>query len=129
MKIWISRKFYYWLTSKKVTMKNRKRIQEEVDKTLDSLDGMQRASANPYLFTRVKAMLGKEEKNFWGKAIIFISRPSVAVSTIVFAIFITTAIFFESESEKLQAAQEEEQVFASEYNLSANTIYDSTIEP
>ena len=110
-------------------MNNKKIIQEEVEKTLSSLDGMQRAAANPYLFTRIKARLEKEEKSFWGRALTFLSRPSVAVPAIVLTILINTAIFFEFKSEKVQIPQDEEQAFAREYNLSDNTIYESTIEP
>ena len=110
-------------------MNDKKRIQEKVDKTLESLDGIQRAAAKPYLFTRIEARLEKEEKSFWSRALTFISRPSVAVPAIVLTILINTAIFFEFKSEKVQTPQDEEQVFASEYNLSDNTIYESTIEP
>ena len=110
-------------------MNNRKPIQEEVEKTLDSLDGIQRADANPYLFTRIKARLENEEKSFWGRTLTFLSRPSVAVPAIVLTILINTVIFFEFKSEKVQIPQDEEQAFASEYNLSDNTIYESTIEP
>jgi membrane-bound ClpP family serine protease len=110
-------------------MNNNKPIQEEVEKTLESLDGIQRAAANPFLFTRLKARLEKEEKSFWSTALTFISRPSVAVPAIVLTILVNTAIFFEFKSEKVQTPQDEEQVFASEYNLSDNTIYESTIEP
>jgi membrane-bound ClpP family serine protease len=110
-------------------MNNKNRIQEELEKTLNSLDGIQRAPANPYLFTRVKARLENEEKSFWGRALTVLSRPSVAVSAIVLTILINTAIFFEFGSEKVQIPPDEEQAFAREYNLSDNTIYESTIEP
>ena len=110
-------------------MNDKKRIQEEVEKTLESLNGIQRAAADPYLFTRIEARLEKEEKSFWSRALTFISRPSVAVPAIVLTILINTAIFFEFKSEKVQTPQDEEQVFAGEYNLSDNTIYESTIEP
>ena len=110
-------------------MNDKKLIQEEVEKTLESLNGVQRAAANPYLFTRIEARLEKEERSFWSRALTFISRPSVAVPAIVLTILINTAIFFEFKSEKVQTPQDEEQVFASEYNLSDNTIYESTIEP
>src|SRR4030095_6094165 len=110
-------------------MSNKNRIQEEVEKTLNSLDGLQRAAANPYLFTRVKARLENDEKSFWGRALTLISRPSVAVPAIVLTILINTAIFFEFKSEKVQTPQDEEQAFAREYNLGDNTIYESTIEP
>lgn len=112
-----------------MTMDNKKRIHDEVDKTLNSLDGIQRAMANPYLFTRIKAKLERDEKSIWSKALTFLSRPSVALPAILLATFINIAIFFEFRSERKQTTQEAEQVFASEYNLSDNTIYESTIEP
>ncbi len=109
-------------------MDNKKHIQEEVEKTLNSLEGIQRAAANPYLFTRIKARLEREE-GIWSRALTFISRPTFAVPAIVLTILINTAIFFEFKSEKVQPSQDVEQAFASEYNLSDNTIYESTIEP
>src|ERR1044071_7797358 len=110
-------------------MNSKRSIQEEVEKTISSLDGIQRAEANPYLFTRIKAGLEKEEKSFWARALTFMSLPSVVVPAIILTVLINTAIFFEFRSEKVQAPQDEEQAFASEYNLSDNTIYESTIEP
>ena len=109
-------------------MKDKRQIREEVDKILDSLDGIQRASANPFLFTRIQARLEKEEKNFWSQAFAFISRPAIAFSGVVIAILINAFVFFESRSEPLKNTQDEEQVFASEYNLSTNTIYEATAD-
>jgi hypothetical protein len=109
-------------------MKNKQQTDQEVEKTLDSLDGIQRAMANPFLFTRIKAKMQIDEKSFWGKAFAFISRPSVAIAAIVVAILINAAVFFEFRSESVQTTQDEEQVFASEYNLTASTIYDATID-
>ncbi len=111
-------------------MNRKEHIQQEVERTLNSLDGIQGAASNPYLFTRVKARLEKHEKNFWGTALAFISRPAVAVTTILIAIFINAVVFYESRSEQpTQSASEGEQLFANDYNLTDNTIYDSTIEP
>lgn len=110
-------------------MNSKRNIQEEVEKTLNSLDGIQRAEATPYLFTRIKAGLEKEEKNFWSRALTFISRPSVAVPAIILTVLINTAVFFEFKSERVQVPQDEEQAFAREYNLGDNAIYESTIEP
>ena len=110
-------------------MSTKKNIQEEVEKTLNSLEGIQRAAANPYLFTRIKARLESEEKGFWSRALTYISRPSVAVPAIVLTILINTAIFFEFSSERVPPSQDEEQAFAREYNLNDNNIYESTIEP
>jgi hypothetical protein len=110
-------------------MKAKRHIEQEVDKTLNSLDGVKRAVANPYLFTRIKVRLEKEEGSIWSRATQLISRPAVAVAALVLAISINLAVFFEYRPEVPETGQEDEQVFASEYNLSSDTIYDSTIEP
>jgi hypothetical protein len=111
-------------------MKNKEQIQREVEKTLESLEGTQKTSANPYLFTRIKAALEQEEKNVWGRALSFISRPSVAFATIIIAIFINAILLYESRSaQPSQSSREGEQLFVNDYNLADNTIYDSTIEP
>jgi len=110
-------------------MKDKQHIQREVDKTLDSLEDIQRADANPFLFTRIKARLVGEEKSFWSRAVVFISRPAISLSAIAVAIIVNAAVFFEFRSESVQSTQDEEQVFASEYNLSPSTIYDTTVDP
>ena len=107
-------------------MKDKRHIQEQVDKTLDSLDGIQRASANPFLLTRIQARLQREESNFWSQAFAFISRPTVAFAGLAFAIIINTVVLFEFRSDSVKNTQDEEQTFASEYNLSTNTIYEAT---
>jgi len=44
-------------------METRNKIEDEVEKTLESLDGIKRAEANPFLFTRIEARLEKPENN------------------------------------------------------------------
>jgi len=109
-------------------MKDKRHIQEQVDKTLESLDGIQRASANPFLFTRIQARLQKEETNFWSQAFALMSRPKVAFAGVAIAIMINAIVLFESRSESVKNTQDDEQVFASEYNLSTSTIYEATVD-
>ena len=50
-------------------MKHRDDIEKRVEETLNSLDGIKRASPQPWLFTRIKARLNREEaeeKTVWG---------------------------------------------------------------
>jgi hypothetical protein len=110
-------------------MKAKKQIEQEVDKTLNSLDGLKRALANPYLFTRIKARLEGEERSVWSMATQLISRPAVALVAFIVAVLINLTVLFEFRPEGPDTGQEDEQVFASEYNLTSDTIYDSTIEP
>ena len=110
-------------------MRNKQKIQQKIEETLNSLDSIKQATANPFLFTRVKARLESEENGFWIRAFSFISKPAIAVSAIVIVILINAAVFLEFSPETgREASDENEQVFANEYNLSSNTIYDATIE-
>ena len=102
-------------------MKNKQQILQEVEKTLNSLDNLQRAEANPFLFTRIKAALTKEEKSPWEKAIGFLARPVVAIATIFLILLINLAVFFTSSSQ--QTSDDEQQLYASEY-FSNTTISD-----
>src|SRR5690606_17944870 len=52
--------------------------QQKIEAVLNSLNGIQRAEASPYLFTRVQACLRREEDNIWEKILQLISKPSVA---------------------------------------------------
>ena len=104
-------------------MNNKQQIQQEVEKTLNSLDNIQRAESNPFLYTRIKAALQKEERSAWGKAIGFMARPVVAVATIFLVLLINFAVFFTT---KQQSTEEDQQLYASEY-FSNTTISDYEI--
>jgi anti-sigma-K factor RskA len=110
-------------------MKHEDYIHQHIDKAMTSLDGMQRASANPYLYTRVEARL-REDKTFWNRAGSFISRPAFAVAAICLVIFMNLAIFLRDQQQPVVAStnQDDVQILASEYSISGNTIYDATAE-
>ena len=110
-------------------MKNSNRIEKEVDRTLESLEGLSRAEANPYLFTRVKSRLEQDEKSIWSTAIGFIGKPAIAIAAILLLVILNASVALKSGSSPRQAGQEAEQIFASEYNLADTAIYDTTIDP
>ena len=93
-------------------MKNKQQIQQEVERTLGSLDNIQRAEANPYLFTRIQAALRKEERSPLGQAVGFMARPIIAFATILLVLLINFAVFFTS---KQQPTEEEQPLYVSEY--------------
>ncbi len=59
-----------------------KRSNLEIDDILNSLDGISRAEARPYMHTRVMARL-QEENNFWTKTVGFLARPAVAIASVL----------------------------------------------
>ena len=64
-------------------MTSKEKIQQEIERTLQSLDGLKRAEANPFLFTRIKARMTKKA-NGWEEGIFsFVSRPVIAVAILL----------------------------------------------
>jgi hypothetical protein len=105
------------------------RIKQEVEKTLQSLDGIARAGVNPFLFTRIKAKLQQQENNGWEKIFSFISRPAVAIAVVLVVMAINGWVIFNSTSVKQNLTAENGNTgiseIANEYNLLANaTNYD-----
>jgi len=63
-------------------MTSQEKIQQEIEQTLQCLDGVKRADANPFLFTRIKARMDRKA-NIWERAFSFISKPAIAVAFVV----------------------------------------------
>jgi hypothetical protein len=63
-------------------MTSKEKIQQEIEKTLQCLDGAKRAEANPFLFTRIKARMNRKA-NGWERTFSFISKPAIAVAIVV----------------------------------------------
>ena len=59
-------------------MKSGSDIEKRVEEALNSLDGIKRASPQPWLFSRIKARLSREEaeeRTVWGTVGSFLSKP------------------------------------------------------
>lgn len=63
-------------------MTSKEKIQQEIEQTLQCLDGVKRAEANPFLFTRIQARMAKKD-SVWERAFSFISRPAIAVAIVL----------------------------------------------
>ena len=100
-------------------MNKRLTIEEQVDKTLSSLDGSARAKSNPFLYTRILARLQNSDHSHWAAAARMLNRPVFAIATLILVVLMNAAIFLDNnESVQSSSTQEDEQVFAREYNLS-----------
>jgi hypothetical protein len=105
-------------------MLNKDNIQHEVERTLLSLEGMKRAEANPFLFTRIKAKM--QNRNGWERVTSFISQPAVAIAALIIVIAVNGWAILGSGNENLTRENASVVVtdIADEYNLAANAIYD-----
>lgn len=103
-------------------MNNKAQIQTRVEATLTSLDGAQRATANPFLYTRIKARLEAEERSIWQLAAGWLTRPVVAVSAFLMVVFMNAWVFLPSATTPEAATvQEADQQLAREYTLAATS--------
>jgi len=91
-----------------------------VNEVLASIDGMERAKSNPFLFTRILARVEKKV-GAWEKAASLLSKPAFAFATVFVFVAINATVLFINQAE----AQEEvakmvnkEQMLASEFSNS-----------
>lgn len=110
-------------------MENKDLIENEAEKTLQSLDGISRAEANPFLFTKISARLDEPEKSG------FKFNFKLALGVVIACIFINLAAFIfiprdiytgtdtsTNTSVKTETREDRIKSFASEYS-SINNIY------
>jgi hypothetical protein len=98
-------------------------IQEEVLRTLQSIDGIKRAKANPFLYTRLKEKM-QQENSSWEKIFSFISRPLVAFAILILVMVINTWAVWGTATQDRNTAENNITVLseiASEYNQVAST--------
>lgn len=72
---------------------NNEQLNKLVDETLKSLDGMRRANPKPYLFTRLTAKMQHKESSNWDNALRFLSRPAVAIASVLLVIAVNAMVF------------------------------------
>ena len=63
-------------------MTSKEKIQQEIGQTLQCLDSVKRAEANPFLFTRIKARMAKKD-SVWERTFSFISKPVIAMAIVL----------------------------------------------
>lgn len=99
-------------------MTTKEKIHQEIERTLQSLDGVKRAEANPFLFTRIKARMDK--KGGWEWVSSFVSRPAIAVAIVLLVMAINGWALWGSNSEDGIASDNSVSELASEYNTVAS---------
>lgn len=103
-------------------MTSKEKIQQEIEETLQSLDGIKRAETNPFLFTRIQARMHKKA-NGWEEIFSFISKPAIAIAIVVLVMAVNGWALLDSGSGKT-IPSENGNVFvselATEYNIVAS---------
>ena len=111
-------------------MKNKHETAAKIEGILNSLDGLQKAGAGPFFFTRVQARLQKEEISLWGRFAGFMTRPAVALATLFLIFLLNAAALFYQQKSAIAAADQFETGSAEDFNttLAANSYYDENTD-
>jgi hypothetical protein len=97
-------------------------IQKKVAEALNSLDGIQRAQPAPYFFTRLIARMQNDKKNVWENFGTFISRPLVAIATILVVVLLNSMAFFKNDSPvKSSVIEQNDPALNNAYDVASNT--------
>jgi hypothetical protein len=110
-------------------MDKQKRLQDEVDKTLEMMDRMESLEAGPYFYTRLESKLRsrEREKRHWLPNISQVLDKGLRpiLLTLLIVINMISAVFFMVQSKITRTRQEESQTYIStfleDYSLNRNT--------
>lgn len=95
---------------------SKKQASQWVDDVLQSLDGMQRAKANPFLYSRIWARV-QETANPWEKITWVITRPTFTVSAILLFLALNIWAVFVQNDKKNAHKTESVQLLAADYTI------------
>lgn len=99
-------------------------LNQKVDKAMQSLDGIGKASPTRFFFTRLEARM-QNEKSAWEKISSFVAKPVVAFACICLVIMINAWVIFSSGNSQASADQQANEIATTdEYNLVSSTFYE-----
>lgn len=105
-------------------MKKEQNISQEIESTLSSLDGVQRAEPGDFFFTRLQARMQRSgAADAWERFIAIVTRPSVAIAGVVLVLAVNTIMFVQLKPAPERPDQQAmlQQDMEDEFQLGMNT--------
>ena len=101
-------------------MTSKEKIQQEIEQTLQCLDGVKRAEANPFLFTRIQARMAKKDST-WERVFSFISKPAIAMAIVLLVMIVNGwALLGSDYNSNVTSDSANVSELANEYNVVAS---------
>ena len=100
-----------------------------IDEALNSLEGIQRAKAPAFFYTRLRGRMERELENTGGPIVRLLARPALALSLAAIVLLLNaTAIMEMWRQEKSAPAEsaQQQQLLASDYPIGTYPVYDET---
>ena len=105
-------------------MNNKEQIDKMTNEALNSVDGAKRATAKPYLLTRINARLSKTQESAWEHAGRFIARPAVVIAGLCMVIGINILAITTNNATTSNNTAAEQQATPDEFSNTVATLYD-----
>ena len=105
-------------------MKQTENLETRVERTLNSLDGIQRAEPQPWLFARIQGRLMREERTVWGTMSSLLAKPAIAIAGLCFILIMNGFILFNQEKESPLLSSQGEQALDSESLIASSSSFD-----
>lgn len=100
-----------------------KNIQQKIEASLNSLQGLQRAAPSPFFYTRIIGRLGNQPLTVWEKFSAIITKPAVAFACMCLIVLMNVIAVY-SNSEAANATEQNEIAVNDEFSQVAPGIYD-----
>ena len=98
---------------------------DKIEQMLESLNGMKKAEAPPFLYTRVLARLERTKTSVWEKISMILARPTVAFACVVMVVILNLfAVFSQTQTHSVNPVNSSELVSTDEYSQVSNSFYD-----
>ncbi len=113
-------------------MKQKSDIEKRIEQTLESLNGIQRAEPQPWLYSRVQSRIRQEEdKTIWGTIGSFLARPVVAIAGLCLILLLNGLFVAEQANKSSSVSQNEQQQPDSESLIASSSSfeYEHFIQP
>jgi hypothetical protein len=109
-------------------MANKNFSDQEIEAILNSLEGIQKATPQPFLYTRLMARMQWADNSVWSRVLQFVSKPAYALGLIVVFLLINGYILFNQFNTTTEPAEESTQALAMEYTSLTSPFYDNNEE-
>jgi len=101
-----------------------KNFNKKIEEVLKSLDGIEKASPDPFFFTRLEARM-QRERSIWEEISSFVAKPLVAFAGLCLIIMINATVILSSEqNNKNTASQSNETATVDEYSQVSSAFYE-----
>ena len=108
-------------------MKQKIDIEQKVEKTLNSLDGIQQATPQPWLFSRIKGkLMQQDDKTVWGAISSYLSKPVIAIAGLCLILMMNGYLLFNQYKEPSSAIliSQNEELLDSESLMASSSSFD-----